>query len=254
MCISYLQSGLIYTSYVSELGSYDWWLSLFFTTVQACVVSPVWVLVTPWTAACQAPLSMGLSQQEHWSGLPFSPPQDLPDSGIQPTTPAAPALAGRVLTTEPPGKPTLLLWKLKCYCSVVSLSLWPQGLCPWNSPGKITEVGSQSLLQGMCLTQGMNLSLRHCRQIPHCLSHQGSPSLLLYLIHKSSVCIGFLGRKHKIDITGLTDQKDKLRNCLTGWHKNHHIYSLSFSWMSIHFKDTFHGEFLKENGWCLWWQ
>ena len=52
-----------------------------------------------------APLSMGFSRQEYWSGLPFSPPEDLPDPGIKPAFPASLALAGRFLTTEPPGKP-----------------------------------------------------------------------------------------------------------------------------------------------------
>ena len=40
---------------------------------------------TPWTVACQAPLSMGFSRQEYWSGLPFSIPGDLPNPGIEPT-------------------------------------------------------------------------------------------------------------------------------------------------------------------------
>ena len=44
--------------------------------------------VTPWTAARQAPLSMGFPKQEYWSGLPFSPPGDLPDPGIEPRSPA----------------------------------------------------------------------------------------------------------------------------------------------------------------------
>jgi len=44
--------------------------------------------VTPWTVACQAPLSMGFSRQEHWSGLPRPPPGDLPDQGMEPTSPA----------------------------------------------------------------------------------------------------------------------------------------------------------------------
>ena len=39
--------------------------------------------VTPWTVACQAPLSMKFSRQEYWSGLPFPPPGDLPDPGIR---------------------------------------------------------------------------------------------------------------------------------------------------------------------------
>ena len=50
-------------------------------------------------------------------------------------------------------------------------------LCPWNSPGKNTEVGSRSLLQIIFPTQGSNLGLLHCRQILHHLSHQGSSSL-----------------------------------------------------------------------------
>ena len=45
-------------------------------------------LATPWTVACQAPLSVGFSRQEYWSGLPFLSPGDLPDSGIEPGSPA----------------------------------------------------------------------------------------------------------------------------------------------------------------------
>ena len=56
----------------------------------------------PWTAARQAPLSMGFSRQEYWSGLPFPPPGHLPDPGIKPMSPT---LAGGFFTTEPPGKP-----------------------------------------------------------------------------------------------------------------------------------------------------
>ena len=53
--------------------------------------------VTPWTVAHQAPLSMGFPRQEYWSGLPFPPPGDLPDPGIEP---GSPALAGRNLGTD----------------------------------------------------------------------------------------------------------------------------------------------------------
>jgi len=59
-----------------------------------------------WTVAHQAPLSMGFPRQEYWNRLPFSSPGDLPDSGIELTSPA---LAGRFFTTEPPGKPVLLV-------------------------------------------------------------------------------------------------------------------------------------------------
>ena len=44
--------------------------------------------MTPWTVACQAPLSMGFSRQEHWNGLPFPFLGDLPDPGIEPGSPA----------------------------------------------------------------------------------------------------------------------------------------------------------------------
>ena len=63
----------------------------------------VQLFATLWTVAHQAPLSMGFSRQEFWSGLPFPPPGDLPDPGIKPTPPASPALADRFFTTEPSG-------------------------------------------------------------------------------------------------------------------------------------------------------
>ena len=58
-------------------------------------------LCDPWTVTQQAPLSMGLSRQEYWSGLPFPSPWDLPDPGIEPRSPA---LHADALTSEPPGK------------------------------------------------------------------------------------------------------------------------------------------------------
>ena len=57
--------------------------------------------MTPWTVACQAPLSMGSLRQEYWGGLPFSSSGDLPDPE---TEPASPALAGWFFTNEPMGK------------------------------------------------------------------------------------------------------------------------------------------------------
>ena len=60
---------------------------------------------TPWTVACQAPLSMGFPRQEYWSGLPFLSSGDLPNPGM---VLASPALASRFFTTEPPGEPSCL--------------------------------------------------------------------------------------------------------------------------------------------------
>ena len=61
--------------------------------------SRVWFFATPWTVARQAPLSMGFPRQEYWSGLPFPPPADLPDPGIEPASLMSPALAGGFFTT-----------------------------------------------------------------------------------------------------------------------------------------------------------
>ena len=56
--------------------------------------------VTPWTVAQQAPLSMGFSRQEHWSGLPCPPPGDLPDPGLEPSAPALQRWATREALPE----------------------------------------------------------------------------------------------------------------------------------------------------------
>ena len=67
----------------------------------------VQLFATPWTVAHQAPLSMGFSRQEYWSGYPCPSPGDLPKSGIEPRSPA---LQGDALTSAPSGKP---IWEPK---------------------------------------------------------------------------------------------------------------------------------------------
>ena len=67
-----------------------------------CVVSHfshVQLFMIPWAAVHQASLSMGLSRQEKWSGLPLPPPGDLPNPGIEPMSLVSPALAGGFFTT-----------------------------------------------------------------------------------------------------------------------------------------------------------
>ena len=56
---------------------------------------------TPWTVVHQAPLSMGFPRQKYWSGLPFPPPGELPNPGIEPMSPASPALQVSSFTTKP---------------------------------------------------------------------------------------------------------------------------------------------------------
>ena len=76
--------------YCASVGPVTWVLSRF-SCVRLCA--------TPWTAACQAPLSMGFSRQGYWSGMPFPPPGDLPDPGIKPVSLRSPVLAGGFFTT-----------------------------------------------------------------------------------------------------------------------------------------------------------
>ena len=72
-------------------------LNLCVHTQSLCLVQ---FFETPWTVAHQAPLSMGFSRQEYWSGLPCPPPGDLPDPGIEPSSLISPALAGGFFTTS----------------------------------------------------------------------------------------------------------------------------------------------------------
>ena len=67
-----------------------------------CLVSRVWLFATSWTVAHQAPLSMGFSRPEYWSGLPCPPLGYLPNPGIKPRSPT---LQVGSLPAEPPGKP-----------------------------------------------------------------------------------------------------------------------------------------------------
>ena len=69
--------------------------------------SGVWIFATLWTVACQAPQSMGFSRQEHWNGLPFPSPGDLPDPGTEPESPVAPALQADSLLPSHLGSPDI---------------------------------------------------------------------------------------------------------------------------------------------------
>ena len=64
--------------------------------------SCVQLFATLWTVAHQAPLSVKFSRQEYWNGLPYPPPGDLPDPGMEPKSPMSPALLGGFFTTSTP--------------------------------------------------------------------------------------------------------------------------------------------------------
>ena len=66
------------------------------SVIQLCLT-----LCNPWTAACQATLSMEFSRKEHWSGLSFHTPRHFPDPGYEPTISVSPALVGRLSPEKP---------------------------------------------------------------------------------------------------------------------------------------------------------
>ena len=82
------------------------------STCMCQLLSRIRLFVTPWTIACQAPLSMEFSSQEYHSGLPFPSPGDLPNPGIKP---GSPALQAGSLPSEPPGTPQIMIKYLLDY-------------------------------------------------------------------------------------------------------------------------------------------
>ena len=70
------------------------------TSMHAKLLQMCLLFMTQWTVACQAPLSMGFSRQEYWSGLPYPLPGDLPNWEIKPRSLRSPALTGRFFTTS----------------------------------------------------------------------------------------------------------------------------------------------------------
>ena len=128
--------------------------------------SHVWFFVTPWTGAYQAPLSMGFSRQEYWSGFPFPPPGDIPDPVIKP---GSPALQADSLPPESPGKLTNSPreWEIRkniqslAYeaafgrfnCSVQLLSHFWLFVTPWTAGREASSfiINSRSLLRHMSI-------------------------------------------------------------------------------------------------------
>ena len=88
---------LVFAVQQSEMVIYTRKCALCCSAAAAKSLQCVRLCVTPETAAHQAPPSLGFSRQEHWSGLPFPSPGDLPDPGIEPESLMSRALAGRFL-------------------------------------------------------------------------------------------------------------------------------------------------------------
>ena len=78
--------------------------------------SPIWLFAASWTVAHKAPLSMGFSRQEHWSGLPCPSPGDLPNPGLKSVSLTSPTLAGGCFTTSATQKERNSLNLMKNIC------------------------------------------------------------------------------------------------------------------------------------------
>ena len=95
--------------------------------------SCIQLFATLWTVARQAPLSIEFFRKEYWSGLSFTTPKDFPDLGIKPASPVSPALPGGFFTTEPPGKPVLIIylynWLLNVFVTMECKDSWEQQHC-----------------------------------------------------------------------------------------------------------------------------
>ena len=79
--------------------------------MHAQLLSHIQFFATLWTVAHQAPLSMGFSRQEYWSGLSFPSPRDLVTPGIEPMSLVSPALAGGFFTTSATWEAPCLYYK-----------------------------------------------------------------------------------------------------------------------------------------------
>ena len=105
------------------------------------MVRCIWLCATPWTITCQDPASVEFYRQEYRNGLPFSPPGNLPDPGINPSSFMSSALTGEFFTPGVPENSGERFISVEFSHILVSNSLWPHGLqharppCPSKTPG-----------------------------------------------------------------------------------------------------------------------
>ena len=130
-------------SFLSGFLDYNCCFDLHIFDLCVCVCSIISnSFMTPWTVALQAPPSVGFPRQEHWSGLPFPSPGDLPDPGIKPRFPA---LEDQFFTTSAAWKAPCIIYMHLCVCVCVCvcvqthaylcvciyMCIFPLCSCPW---------------------------------------------------------------------------------------------------------------------------
>ena len=158
--------------------------------VCALSLSRVWLFVSPWTVAHQAPLSKEFSRQEYWSGLPLPSPGVLPDPGIELTPPTFPALAGRFFTSAPIGKLggtkyISLFFQLGiCFCSAFFLFYH----LPVNLTSKSVVLNQRGLGRGM--GRGVCMCMCVCRFCPPTPKRHLAVSRDIFDCHNSGSATG----------------------------------------------------------------
>ena len=119
----------------------------------ARVLGRIPLFETPWTILCQACLSVhGISQQESWSGLPFPPPGDLPDAGMEP---GSPALAGGFFTT-------LATWEAQCIFCILLIQLCLIFMWVWIT---VQKNSNQSYVHMRCWNQPITWKIHAFKSI-----------------------------------------------------------------------------------------
>ena len=147
-------------------------------------LSRVQLSVTSCTVAHQASLPMGLSRQEYWSGLLRPLPGELPNSGIEPISPASPALTRKLPLSHLVNRNNLHAAVLCLVTQLCPVLCYPMGCSlpgssvHGDSSGQNSRMGCHALLQRIFPTQGSNTGLPHCRKILYHLSHLGSVRIL----------------------------------------------------------------------------
>ena len=150
-----------------------------------CVLScfsHVRLFATLRTVARQAPLSMGFSRQDYWSGLPCPPPRDVPEPGMEPTSLKSPTLAGRFFTTSASWDHRheglflgSLFWPTGPYavgkCSLVCAVFWPSFSCIIMSLGPGTlhyprDKEPREPEQGLSLCVGITFPVSSAMNVP----------------------------------------------------------------------------------------
>ena len=125
------------------VNMFRWMLKPLSVVSQRQLLSRARLFATPWTAACQAPLSMEFSWQGSWNGLSFLSPRDLPDPGIEP---GSPALQADCLPTELPGKPCKYLLNQFLEDIAKYFPAWPYLKSTWGFKEADFRVPSQAYL------------------------------------------------------------------------------------------------------------